>query len=128
MLDAALVLLRLGQFGGAAVLLGAPLFRLYRLRAADPAHAWARPLAAAAAVTLAISAGLALVLQTGAMAGDLRAAADPGLLAEVVRPFPSAARWRCVCSQASSPSASAASPRPDGGCGRSCRCSAACRS
>lgn len=80
MLEPAVVVLRLMQYAGAAVLMGSSLFFLYALPAAPP---WGRRLLAAAGALLAVSALLGLGAQTGVMAGSLADGLKPDALLAV---------------------------------------------
>lgn len=75
MLEPAVVVLRLLQYGGAMVLLGSSLFFLYALPRAGAASAaqmpWARRLLLAGALLLGVSAVLGLLAQTSVMAGSI---------------------------------------------------------
>jgi len=87
-LDAAVVVLRLVQFGGAMILFGSPLFFLYALSGQGPCAAaaldWPRRLLAWGAGTLAAGAGLGLLAQTSVLAGSIRAGLAPDALIAVV--------------------------------------------
>lgn len=75
MIEAAVVVLRLLQYTGAAVLFGSSLFFLYALPAVGPGSAsatpWARPLVAGSALVLAMSALLAIGAQASVFTGSL---------------------------------------------------------
>jgi putative copper resistance protein D len=79
MTEPAIVIARFGQFLGAAILFGAPLFFVYGLRGAE-ARLWPRDTVALAAAALAVFAALALSAQTLAMVGEPGAAWDPASL------------------------------------------------
>src|SRR5512140_954493 len=87
-MDAAIVLARIVQYLGGAVLFGTPLFLVYALpsagSAADDAARWARPVAAWSATGLIVGAVAWLLAQTALMAGDPAAAGDPEMLAGVL--------------------------------------------
>ncbi|OHC91739.1 MAG: copper resistance protein CopD [Sphingomonadales bacterium RIFCSPHIGHO2_01_FULL_65_20] len=81
MLDVWVILLRLVQYAGAVVLLGAPLFLLYGLREADGlALGWPRRILIFASAMVALSAGAALVAQTAVMAGSIAEGLKPSSL------------------------------------------------
>ncbi|MGR4863546.1 copper homeostasis membrane protein CopD [Caulobacter sp. LARHSG274] len=88
MLDAAIIVLRLVQFGGAMILFGSPLFFLYALPGQGPCAAaalnWPRRLLAWGAGILAIGAVLGLLAQTSVLAGSIRAGLAPDALVAVV--------------------------------------------
>jgi putative copper resistance protein D len=84
MLDVAVVLVRLMQYGAASILAGSALFFVYALPV-DGSHSaiayrWAKPLLTISALALAVAALLGLVAQTAVMAGSIAA----GLQAEVL--------------------------------------------
>lgn len=87
MIELAVVLARLVQYAGAAILLGAPLFYLYGLPTDDPgaarATAGTRRLVVVAALLATIGCGLALLAQTAMMTGALADAFDPQALGMV---------------------------------------------
>lgn len=84
MLDAALVLLRLAQYAGAAILLGASLFLLYALprdgALAAASLAWPRRLLLGGALLTLAGALLGLLVQTATMAGSLAEGLKPAAL------------------------------------------------
>lgn len=81
MLDVWVVLLRLAQYAGAVVLLGAPLFLLYGMREADGlALMWPRRLLIAASAIVALGSGAALIAQTAVMAGSVAEGLKPSSL------------------------------------------------
>lgn len=81
MLDVWVVLLRLAQYVGAVILLGAPLFLLYGMREAEGlALAWPRRLLIIVSATVAAGAGAALVAQTAVMAGSIAEGLKPSSL------------------------------------------------
>lgn len=85
MLEAAVVGLRWLQYGGAVILLGAPLFLLYSFRDADGLNSgWARPALALAAFVVTLGSLAALVAQTAVMAGSLGEAVKPASLSFMV--------------------------------------------
>lgn len=89
MLDVAIILLRWLQYGGAVVLLGAPLFLIYSFgRGAAPNLAWARPALAAAAAVVALGAVAALIAQTAVMAGSLAEGIKPASLSAMITGAP----------------------------------------
>lgn len=75
MLEPAVVLLRLLQYAGAAILMGSSLFFIYALPRAGPGSAaelrWSRTLVASGAAVLSVAAILGLGAQTAVMAGSL---------------------------------------------------------
>lgn len=82
MLETLVVLLRLGQYLGAVLLLGVPLFFAFRMPTFDAAIArWPRKTMLAAAFLTAIASLAALVLQTAVMAGSMTEALKPASLA-----------------------------------------------
>ena len=85
MLEVAVIALRWLQYGGAVVLLGAPLFLLYSCRGADgPNLGWARPTLILAAIVVALGSLAALVAQTAVMAGSLSEAVKPASLSFMI--------------------------------------------
>ncbi len=85
MLEVAVIALRWLQYGGAVVLLGAPLFLLYSFRSADhPNLSWAPPTLALAAIVVVLGSLVALVAQTAVMAGSLSEAVKPASLSFVI--------------------------------------------
>lgn len=85
MLEVAVIALRWLQYGGAVVLLGAPLFLLYSFRSADrPNLNWARKTLALAAIVVVLGSLAALVAQTAVMAGSLSEAVNPASLSFVI--------------------------------------------
>jgi copper resistance protein D len=84
-LEVAVIALRWLQYGGAVVLLGAPLFLLYSFRSADhPNLSWAPPTLALAAIVVVLGSLVALVAQTAVMAGSLSEAVKPASLSFVI--------------------------------------------
>jgi putative copper resistance protein D len=81
MLEVAVVVLRFVQYAAAAILLGTPLVVLLARRSDAPG---ARAMAAGAAVVLALATLVALVAQTGLLAGSLAAGFAPENLLAVV--------------------------------------------
>lgn len=78
MLDLLVIALRLAQYGGAVILLGAPLFLLYGLQERDAgSHAWSRGLIASAAAVVAIASAAGLIAQTSVMAGSITEGLKP---------------------------------------------------
>lgn len=72
MLEFLVVLLRLGQYLGAVLLLGVPMFFAFRMPGSDVAVArWPRTLLLLAAFLTALASLAALVLQTAVMAGSI---------------------------------------------------------
>ena len=85
MLEVAVIALRWLQYGGAVVLLGAPLFLLYSFRGADgPNLGWARPTLILAGIVVALGSLAALVAQTAVMAGSLSEAVKTASLSFMV--------------------------------------------
>lgn len=85
MIEVAVIALRWLQFSGAVVLLGAPLFLLYSIRAADGLNlAWARPTLIIATIVVALGSLAALVAQTTVMAGSLSEAIKPASLSFMI--------------------------------------------
>lgn len=85
MLEVAVIALRWLQYGGAVVLLGAPLFLLYSIKGADgPNLGWARPTLILAAIVVALGSLAALIAQTAVMAGSLSEAFKPASLSFMV--------------------------------------------
>lgn len=81
MLDVWVILLRLAQYAGAVVLLGAPLFLLYGMREADGlALGWPRRLLIFASAIVAFGAVAALIAQTAVMAGSIAEGLKPSSL------------------------------------------------
>lgn len=81
MLEVSVVLLRLGQFLGAVLLLGVPLFFAFRMPASDAAvERWPRTLLLVTAILTALAALAALVVQTAVMAGSMAEALKPASL------------------------------------------------
>lgn len=81
MLEFAVVFLRLAQYLGAMLLLGAPLFFAFRMPTSDAAvERWPRKTLLAAAFLTAIASLAALVLQTAVMAGSMAEALKPASL------------------------------------------------
>jgi putative copper resistance protein D len=87
-MDAAIILTRIVQYLAAAALFGTPLFLTYALPREGPGGAaslrWPRPLIVAAALTSLGGAVAYLLAQTAQMAGDPAAAADAGMLGDVL--------------------------------------------
>lgn len=83
MIELAVVLARLVQYAGAAVLFGSPLFCLYGLADGGVTMTWPRRLALAGGVAVVIGSVLALLAQTAMMAGSAAAAFDRATLAMV---------------------------------------------
>jgi putative copper resistance protein D len=79
-MEAAVVIARIAQFLGAAVLFGTPLFFVYALPKAGVGSAltlpWSRPVLGVCAMAVILSALVYLCGQTAAMAGDPAAAFD----------------------------------------------------
>lgn len=72
MLEVSVVLLRLGQFLGAVLLFGVPLFFAFRMPASDAAvERWPRTLLLVAAILTALASLAALVVQTTVMVGSM---------------------------------------------------------
>lgn len=75
MLELAVIVLRLLQYGTASILMGSALFLVYAFPSVgaerESVHSWARPLLAFSALGLTVSTLLGLVAQTGVMAGGL---------------------------------------------------------
>lgn len=85
MLEVAVIALRWIQYGGAVVLLGAPLFLLYSFRGvASPDVSWARPTLIAGALVVTLGSLAGLVMQTAVMAGSLTEAIKPSALTFMV--------------------------------------------
>lgn len=88
MLELAVVVLRLMQYGAASILAGSALFFVYGLPAHGPACAaargWPRPLLAIAALALTAAALLGLVAQTAVLAGSLAEGLKPESLGAVL--------------------------------------------
>lgn len=85
MLEVAVIALRWLQYGGAVVLLGAPLFLIYSFRSADrPNLNWVRQTLALAAIVVVLGSLAALVAQTAVMAGSLSEAVKPASLSFVI--------------------------------------------
>ncbi|MDI1365062.1 MAG: copper homeostasis membrane protein CopD [bacterium] len=76
MIELAVVLARLVQYIGAAVLFGSPLFCLYGLASGGVTMIWPRRLVLAGGVVVVIGSGLALLAQTAMMAGSAADAFD----------------------------------------------------
>lgn len=105
-MHAALVLVRIAQYFGAATLFGAPLFLIYAFPPARPLpEADGRPMLAGAAGLLLVSATAYLLVQTANMAGDWAAATDPELLGSVL--MDSAMGW-AICARLLAPAAALA--------------------
>jgi putative copper resistance protein D len=89
MLEAAIVVARLLQYLGAAVLFGSSLFFVFALPREGPGSAretrWARPLLLASAVVLALSALLAIAAQASLFAGSFEQGLATGAIGDVVR-------------------------------------------
>jgi len=87
MIESLVVLARLVQYAGAAMLFGAPLFYLYGLPADGPGaartSAGTKGLVVVAGLLTAIGCGLALLAQTAMMTGALADALDPEALVMV---------------------------------------------
>lgn len=87
MIESLVVLARLVQYAGTAMLFGAPLFYLYGLPADGPGaartSAGTRGLIVIAGLLTAIGSGLALLAQTAMMTGALADALDPQALVMV---------------------------------------------
>jgi putative copper resistance protein D len=83
MIELAVVLARLVQYVGAALLFGAPLFCLYGLTSGGVTMTWPRRLALAGGVAVVIGSILALLAQTAMMAGSAADAFDRETLAMV---------------------------------------------
>lgn len=78
MLESLVVLLRLGQYLGAVLLLGVPLFFAFRMPASSLSfERWPRTLLLFAAIFTALASLAALVLQTAVMAGSMAEALKP---------------------------------------------------
>ena len=75
MLDLAVIVLRLVQYGAASILAGSALFFVYALPAEGPhsaaARGWTKPLLILSALGLAVAALLGLAAQTAVMAGSI---------------------------------------------------------
>lgn len=88
MLDAAVIVLRLLQYGGALILLGSSLFFIYALPREGPGSAaatpWGRRLVAGAGALLATAALVSLPVHAGVLAGAPSEALNPQTLAAVV--------------------------------------------
>lgn len=88
MLETAVILLRLVQYGVASILFGSSLFLLYALprtgAVSTASLAWPRPLVVAASIVLLVATVLGLVAQTAIMAGSLTAALAPASVEAVV--------------------------------------------
>lgn len=83
--DAAIIVLRWLQYGGAVVLFGTPLFLILSVgKGREPNLAWARPTLAIAAGVVALGAAGALIAQTAVMAGSLTEALKPASLSAVI--------------------------------------------
>lgn len=81
MLEFLVVLLRLGQYLGAVLLLGVPMFFAFRMPGSDVAVArWPRTLLLLAAFLTALASLAALFLQTAVMAGSIAEALKPASL------------------------------------------------
>lgn len=86
MLEVAVVLLRWLQYGGAVVLLGAPLFGLYSFTGRDRRdHVLPRSPLMGAALVVALASFAGLSAQTGVMAGSVAEALNPASLGFVIR-------------------------------------------
>jgi len=83
MVELAVVLARLVQYAGAAVLFGSPLFCLYGLASGGVTMTWPRRLALAGGVAVVVGSVLALLAQTAMMAGSAADALDRETLAMV---------------------------------------------
>lgn len=83
MIELAVVLARLVQYIGAAVLFGSPLFCLYGLASGGVTMIWPRRLVLAGGVAVMIGSGLAPLAQTAMMAGSAADAFDRETLAMV---------------------------------------------
>jgi len=88
MIEAALVVVRLAQYAGAAILFGSPLFMLYVLpRGSGPSTAddgWPRRLVLFGAALAFVGAAFGLVVQTATMAGAFAEAIKPASLGFMV--------------------------------------------
>jgi putative copper resistance protein D len=88
LLETAVILLRLVQYGAASILFGSSLFLLYALPRSGALCAgslsWPRPLVVAAAIVLLFATVLGLLAQTAIMAGSVAAALMPESLKAVV--------------------------------------------
>lgn len=85
MLDLAVIALRWLLYGGAVVLLGAPLFLLHGFRSVEgPDLSWVRPTLVIAAAVVALGSVAALIAQTAVMAGSLGEALKPASLSFMV--------------------------------------------
>jgi putative copper resistance protein D len=75
MLELAVIILRLIQYGAASILAGSALFFVYALPAegshSAAARGWAKPLLITAALVLTVAALLGLIAQTAVMAGSI---------------------------------------------------------
>ncbi|MBC7670303.1 MAG: copper homeostasis membrane protein CopD [Gemmatimonadaceae bacterium] len=83
MIELAVVLSRLVQYIGAAVLFGSPLFCLYGLASGGLAGTWQRRLALFGGVIVVVGSALALLAQTAMMAGSAADAFVPATLTMV---------------------------------------------
>ncbi|OYW26483.1 MAG: copper resistance protein CopD, partial [Caulobacter sp. 12-67-6] len=87
MIESLVVLARIVQYAGTAMLFGAPLFYLYGLPADGPGaartNAGTKRLVVVAGLLAAIGCGLALLAQTAMMTGALADALDPEALVMV---------------------------------------------
>jgi putative copper resistance protein D len=83
-METTVVLLRLGQYIGAVLLFGVPLFFAFRMPMSDAAaDRWPRTTLLVAAVATALAALAHLVVQTAIMAGSLSEALKPASLSYV---------------------------------------------
>ena len=85
MIEAALIVARLMQYGGAAVLFGSSLFLLYGLPVGDAPTAWRRLLLATAAGVIALGAALGLGAQASLLAGSWADGLTASAIGDVVR-------------------------------------------
>jgi putative copper resistance protein D len=87
-LDSAVIVLRLVQFGGAMILFGSPLFFLYALPRQGACSAadlgWPRRLLGWGAGALAVGTLLGLLAQTSVLAGSIRDGLAPDALVAVI--------------------------------------------
>ena len=83
-METTVVLLRLGQYIGAVLLFGVPLFFAFRMPMSDAAaERWPRTTLLVAAVATVLAALANLVVQTAVMAGSLTEALKPESLSYV---------------------------------------------
>ena len=83
-MEPAIVLARLAAFVAGAALFGAPLFVLYNGRTEGAEPRLLRPALIGAALGFLLAADVALIAQTGQMAGDLRQGLDAATLHDVL--------------------------------------------